>query len=143
MEQFSKTTELDIVDLNNTDDIPKKNKILVVIPIVVCLLLAFLMWIVIMHVDNKEYEREYKDISVSITDGNFEITSSDKINVTLKGTKRDLARVKKSDIVIKVVDAVTESGTKEIKIECSAPDDSNVWVVDISKDKVTVEIKAK
>lgn len=143
MEQFSKTTELDIVDLNNPEDIPKKRKILVIIPIIVCLLLAFVMWIVIMHVDNREYEKEYKDISISITRGNFEITSSEKIDVTLKGTKRNLARIKDSDIIIKVVGEINEIGTKEITIECTAPDDSGVWVVNTGKNKIIAEIKAK
>ena len=143
MEQFSKTSELDTLELNNPEDIPKKRKILIIIPILVCLLLAFVMWIIIMHVDNREYEKEYKDISISITDGNFEITSSEKINVTLKGTKRDLARIKKSDIVIKVADSVTELGEQEVEIVCVIPDDSGVKVVDTSKDKIIAEIKAK
>lgn len=143
MEQFSKTTELDIVELNNTEDIPKKRKILVIIPIFVCLILAFAMWVLIMHVDNREYEKEYKDITISMTEGNFEITSHEKISVTLKGTKRDLARIKKSDIIIKITTPITESGTKELEIVCVVPENSGVYVVNTGKDKITAEIKTK
>ena len=142
MEQFSKTTELDIVELNNSEDIPKKKKILVIIPIFVCLILAFVMWILIMHLDNREYEKAYNDISVSITDGNFEITSQETISVTLKGTKRDLARINDSDIIIKVIGEISE-GTKEITIECSTKDGSGVSVVNTNKNKIIAEIKAK
>jgi hypothetical protein len=146
MDQYSKTTELDVSEVSGIEDnAPKKSKAWRIVSIFLCLIIAFGIWIYVMEIDNEVYEKEYKDVSFEkITTDNYVISSADTVDVTVKGLKRDIADIKKSDIIIYIdTDEIDGVGKKEVDIKCKLPDGSDVKIENISDSKITVEIRAK
>ena len=102
MDKFSKTTEIDISDaMGMEDDTPKKSIKWKVVAIVMSVLIAICIWLYVMQTDTTLYERDYKDIPVTVVNANgYDITVSDTVTVTIKGMRSTLADIKKSDITV-------------------------------------------
>lgn len=116
MDKFTKTTEVDISNMNAIEDeAPQKSKIGKIIAIVISLLLAISIWLYVKETDNTMVEKEYTDIEVIVVNipKNLNITA-DNISVTLIGTSSQLIDVDPSEIKV-VVDAseIDEAGKHE------------------------------
>lgn len=135
MDKFTKTTEVDISNMNLVeDDTPQKSKIGKIIAIITSLILAVAAWVYVMETDETIIEQEFKDINVTIV-GNtdkYNITA-EKVNVVLLGTHSQLVDVDPSKIVV-TVNAMSQY--KDTVTECLA-------MVSYSDEELGVEVKDK
>ena len=135
MDKFTKTTEVDISNMNLVeDDTPQKSKIGKIIAIITSLILAVAAWVYVMETDETIIEQEFKDINVTIV-GNtdkYNITA-EKVNVVLLGTHSQLVDVDPSKIVV-TVNAMSQY--KDTVTECLA-------TVSYSDEELGVEVKDK
>ena len=139
MDKFSKTTEIDISDaMGMEDDTPKKSIKWKVVAIVMSVLIAICIWLYVMQTDTTLYERDYKDISVTVVNENgYNVTVSDTVTVTLKGMKSTLADIKKSDITVQAdASSVVSEGEIELALECVLPNGCIATVERISVEMV-------
>ena len=135
MDKFTKTTEVDISNMNLVeDDTPQKSKIGKIIAIITSLILAVAAWVYVMETDETIIKQEFKDINVTIV-GNtdkYNITA-EKVNVVLLGTHSQLVDVDPSKIVV-TVNAMSQY--KDTVTECLA-------TVSYSDEELGVEVKDK
>lgn len=139
MDKFSKTTEIDISDaMGIEDDTPKKSKKGKIIAVILSVLIAICIWLYVMQTDTTLYERDYKDISVTVVNENgYNVTVSDTVTVTLKGMKSTLADIKKSDITVQAdASSVVSEGEIELALECVLPNGCIATVERISVEMV-------
>ena len=88
---------------------PKKTKIRM-IPALVCLFFAVVIWYYVMQVDNPDYKYTFENIAVSIDDqqlmelsnrGLTTFTGTDySVDITVRGKKSTVSRYTSSDIVV-------------------------------------------
>ena len=99
MDKFSKTTEIDISDaMGMEDDTPKKSIKWKVVAIVMSVLIAICIWLYVMQTDTALYDREYKNVSVTVVNADgYDVVVSDTVTVKLRGTKSNLADIKFND----------------------------------------------
>ena len=101
MEKFTKTTEIDISAMNEIEDeAPKKSNVGNVIAIIVCLLLAILIWVFVIETDDSLTSKVYK-VNVTDTVDGYEIVNT-SINVEIKATRSDLADLSKDEIIVMI-----------------------------------------
>ena len=139
MDKFSKTTEIDISDaMGIEDDTPKKSKKGKIIAVILSVLIAVCIWLYVMQTDTTLYERDYKDISITVVNENgYNVTVSDTVTVTLKGMKSTLAEIKKSDITVQAdASSVVSEGEIELALECVLPNGCIATVERISVEMV-------
>ena len=135
MDKFTKTTQIDISNMNSIEeDTPQKSKLGKIVAIVISLLVALTLWLYVTETDQTVQEKEYNDISVSIINENekFNITA-DNVTIFLTGTKSQLVDVSTSEIIVEIdASKITEVGEYSVKA-------NNAYV----KDNVTVGVKNK
>ena len=139
MDKFSKTTEIDISDaMGIEDDTPKKSKKGKIIAVILSVLIAVCIWLYVMQTDTTLYERDYKDISITVVNENgYNVTVSDTVTVTLKGMKSTLADIKKSDLTVQAdASSVVSEGEIELALECVLPNGCIATVERISVEMV-------
>ena len=141
MDKFSKTTEIDISEaMGMEDDTPKKSKKGKIIAIILSVLVAICIWLYVMQTDTTLYERDYKDIPVTVVNANgYDITVSDTVTGTIKGVRSTLADIKKSDITVRAdASSVDSEGETELTLDCVLPSGCIATVERISSETVKV-----
>lgn len=135
MDRFSKTIDTDTAEFANIEDSTptKHSKISKIIAIIVCFLLAIVMWLYVMEVSTDVVEQTFTDVQY------FEngIEKDAKITVKVVGEKNFIADAKRADIVVHqaygktpVVSFVTNAGTIETKlVEQKTVDDTIILTV--------------
>lgn len=146
MDKFTKTTEVDISNMNTVEDeTPQKGKVGKIIAIVISLLLAISIWIYAMETDETKVEKEYSDIKVVVQNApkQFDVSASN-VSVTLVGTNSQLVDVDPSEIVV-IVDAsaVTEAGVLETFTSVITVTEENGVAVKDNFVKVKLSVKEK
>ena len=146
MDKFTKTTEVDISNMNTVEDeAPQKGKIGKIIAIVISLLLAVSIWIYAMETDETKVEKEYTDIKVVVQNApkQFNVTASD-VSVTLVGTNSQLVDVDRSEITV-IVDAssISEAGVYEMFTSVITVTEENGVAVKDNFVKVKLSAKEK
>lgn len=146
MDKFTKTTEVDISNMNTVEDeTPQKGKVGKIIAIVISLLLAISIWIYAMETDETKVEKEYSDIKVVVQNApkQFDVSASN-VSVTLVGTNSQLVDVDPSEIVV-IVDAsaVTEVGVIETFTSVITVTEENGVAVKDNFVKVKLSVKEK
>ena len=133
MDKFTKTTEMDISAINDSDEkSTKKNKLGSIVSIIFCLLIAVIIWLFAMENDTTEYTRVYSDIYVNINsvDG-YEISGDLYIDVTLVGINKDLIDIDKNDICVTLdIDKIKDN---IVNTESEYPVDVNLTLSDYSE----------
>ena len=70
---------------------------------VLCLAVAFFLWLFVMYVENPEYEREYDDIRVEVrnaaTPYDYDLVFPEKVTASFRGTSVALAGCDSEDII--------------------------------------------
>lgn len=139
MDNFTKTTEIDISDsMGMEDDTPKKSNVGKIIALVISLLVAICLWLYVTQTDTQHYDREYKNITVQvINETEYRLTVSDTVTVTVNGMKSSLADLKKADIAV-FVDASTvdSEGEVTLDVKCVLPDGRPLTVTGLSTETV-------
>ncbi len=104
MDKFTKTTEVDISNINPVEDeAPQKSKTGKIIAAVVCVLLAIVAWIYVVETDETRVEKSFGGIEVVVLDASDDyVIKADKVSVTLVGTNSQLVDVDTSKIIVKV-----------------------------------------
>lgn len=95
---------------------------------VLSLLLAVLLWIIIMNVDDPVIQQNFSDIPVTLTNENvlkskdqvYEIISGDTVTVKVKGKRSDIESIKKSDFQV-IADLSQLSIVNAVHIDVSVP----------------------
>ena len=141
--------------------IKKNNHLSTIISIVICFLIAFVLWIYVMMSENPEYEETFSDIPVTVENAS-KMTSSTGYSifgnseyltdVTIKGQKSIIDNIDENEIKASVdVGDLTVAGSNIVHVDVSLP--NNVQLVESSveeitiyldeKDTITVEIQAE
>lgn len=131
-----------------------------VIPKLICLVVAFIVWLYVMEVDSPDYEFTFKDCPVTIVgtsvldDNSLSVFSGTDatVDVTVRGQQSNIAKLSSSDIEI-TADAskIKEAGTHAVDLYIDLPAgltlvDSTDDTINIYVDKritVSVELRAK
>lgn len=87
---------------------------------IVCLLLAFVIWLVVAGVQGDNYKREIRDVKVTLVGAEslsgYEITDYTKsMTVTVKGDHSKVTAMTSEDITV-LVDVSAVKGTGDIKV---------------------------
>ena len=126
----------------------KKRKIRLV-PALICLLFAVIIWFYVMQVDNPDYKYVFENITVSIDDqqlmelsnrGLTTFTGTDySVDITVRGKKSTINRYTSSDIIVTadVLKNYTSPGKQTVELNVTLPD--GLTLVDTNK-TVTVFI---
>ncbi|MBQ7412619.1 MAG: hypothetical protein IJW10_06940 [Clostridia bacterium] len=105
MDRFSKTTEIDTAEITAAtmeDDTPKKSKATNIIALVLCLLIAVIVWVFVMETDTNYIEKNYDDIPVyaeSMAESPIEYKT-----IAIRGARKNVIEIKAEDIML-VVDS--------------------------------------
>ena len=103
MDKFTKTTEVDISNMNiMEEEAPQKRKAGKIIAMIICLLLAVVAWIYVVETDDTKVEKTFDDITVVLTNGSDKQFTAENVSVTLIGTNSQLVDVDKSKIIFKI-----------------------------------------
>lgn len=131
------------------------------IPRLVCLLMAFMIWIYVMEVDSPDYEAEFEDVPITLVGTSVIETNNDlavfsgadtTVDVTVKGQKSVISRYTKDDIIVNAdVSGVTEGGRSSFDLFFDLPSglslvSKSAYSVDLFIDKRVVgefDISAK
>lgn len=101
MDRFSRTTEIDTAEIaaaTMEDDTPQKSKASVIIAIVVCLLVAVVIWLFVMETNTEIIQKEFNDIPVYATITDTTPIKTDKIIVS--GVRRNVIDLNSEDFKI-------------------------------------------
>ena len=128
MDKFTKTTEIDISAMTEMEDeTPRKSSVGKVVAMIFCLIFAIIIWLFVMEIDTSIQEREYKNISILITDDTgYVVTGEKSIDVVLTGLNSELADIEKDQIkaYLKVSSLNVVLGeNREYPIVVELPDD--------------------
>ncbi len=128
---------------------------------IVCLLLALILWVYVMEVENPDWEETVSDIPVELVNTDeIEIDHdltiyggySEKVEITLRGRRNKLSEITADDIKATAdVSEITEPGEYTLPISVIVPDDSelvgssveNVTVLVDKRERKTVDIIPK
>jgi hypothetical protein len=104
MDRFSKTTEIDTAEIaaaTMEDDTPKKSKASNIIALVICILIAILVWVFVMETDTSLVEKQYRDVYVYATVADTE--AFDTMSIIVKSSRRNLIDLKSEDFKVVAV----------------------------------------
>ena len=143
MEKFTKTTEIDISAMNEIEDeAPKKSNVGNVIAIIVCLLLAILIWVFVIETDDSLTSKVYK-VNVTDTVDGYEIVNT-SINVEIKATRSDLADLSKDEIIVTIdktaLNKEIDTQKLPVKVQIESSDEGDWLVV---SNNLSVQISKK
>ena len=146
MDKFTKTTEVDISNMNIVEEEPpQKSKAGKIITIIISLFLSITLWLYVTETDQTKIEKEFNDIQVNIVNATeqFNITA-DNVNVVLMGTNSQLVDVEKGDIIVEIdAEQITKSGDYSVMAhKVYVDDDISVEVKNPQLIKVNVHVKA-
>ncbi len=146
MDKFTKTTEIDISNMNLIEEEPpQKSKIGKIITIIVSLLLSITLWLYVIETDETKIDKEFDDIQVNIVNATeqFNITA-DNVSVVLTGTNSQLVDVEKSDIIVEIdAEEIKKSGDYTVMAhKVYVDDDISVEVKNPQLIKVNVHVEA-
>lgn len=125
-----------------------------IIPKIVCVFLAFILWIYVMEVDSPDYEDVFEDVAVTVVgttqlenERNLSIFSGydTLVDVTVKGQKSVIAKYSSEDIVATVdVSKIEKSGMYTLEVFVDVPSgmtliESSVTQINMFVDKRTTE----
>lgn len=125
-----------------------------IIPKLVCVFLAFILWIYVMEVDSPDYEDVFEDVAVTVVgttqlenERNLSIFSGydTLVDVTVKGQKSVIAKYSSDDIVATVdVSKIEKSGMYTLEVFVDVPSgmtliESSVTQINMFVDKRTTE----
>ena len=122
-----------------------RSKINKILPFLLCILIAFLVWIYVMYVNEPEYVHEYDGISVSTRDvptrfRDCEIIIDDTVSASFRGTNVDLAKCENGGINGYVsLTRFSEPGIYETEVAFEYP--VGVGLTPLESVKVKVEIR--
>ena len=131
MEKFTKTTEIDISAMNEIEDeAPKKSNVGNVIAIIVCLVLAILIWVFVIETDDSLTSKVYK-VNITDTVDGYEIVNT-SINVEIKATRSDLADLSKDEIIVTIdktaLNKEIDTQKLPVKVQIESSDEGE-WIV--------------
>ena len=143
MEKFTKTTEIDISAMNEIEDeAPKKSNVGNVIAIIVCLLLAILIWVFVIETDDSLTSKVYK-VNVTDTVDGYEIVNT-SINVEIRATRSDLADLSKDEIIVTIdktaLNKEIDTQKLPVKVQIESSDEGE-WIV--VSNNLSVQISKK
>ena len=115
---------------------------------IVCLLIAFLIWLYVMYVDSPDHEEVYRSISVTLENAsvlkneyNMSVISGagNLADVTIKGKKSELGRYSKKDIKVYVdLSHISDTGKHVLDVMVETPD--GLVVSDVSPSSIQVYV---
>lgn len=130
----------------------KNNRKLNIIAFVVCLLLAFFIWVYVMNVENSDYTKTFSvDVSVRGEDALYEATSlnvfgkpSAPVNITVQGIKADVEKYAPEDFIAYIdVSAIDKVGLASLIIVVETPSAAiNVISVDPAAANIYIDYEA-
>ena len=146
MDKFTKTTEIDISNMNLIEEEPpQKSKAGRIITIIISLLLSVTLWLYVTETDETKIDKEFNDIQVNIVNATeqFNITA-DNVSVVLTGTNSQLVDVEKNDIIVEIdAEKIEKSGDYTVMAhKVYFDDDISVEVKNPQLIKVNVHVKA-
>ena len=124
--------QMDKVQNGNYSQEPKKaGRISNIIALIICFMMATVMWLYVMQTESPEYEETFTRVPLVIEDV-AELSENSKlsvisgweqrVSVTVKGRKSDIAKYGDSDIVAYVsVGNITHTGTYTLDISVELP----------------------
>lgn len=98
MDRFSRTTEIDTAEIaaaTMEDDAPKKSKVSIIITATICLLIAIIIWLWVMEIDQDIIQKTYSDIPVYTTDS--DTTPILTTDIIVNGIRRNIIDIKSED----------------------------------------------
>ncbi len=118
----------------------KKNKTFDIIARIGCLILAFIIWYLVVSMDNTEYESSFSSIPVDIS-GDCELSvlsgTGSLVDVTVSGKRSVISKLEASDIKAYVsISGITTAGSYKLNISTELP--NGVSLSSISSDSITV-----
>lgn len=122
-----------------------RKKINKVLPFVLCILIAFLVWIYVMYVNEPEYVHEFDEIPVYTRDvparfRDCEIIVDETVAASFRGTNVDLAKCENSGITGYVsVTRFSEPGSYDVDVTFEYP--VGIELTPLESVRVRVEIK--
>ena len=124
---------MDKVQNANLSQKPKKaGKISNIIALVICFMMAVVMWLYVMQTDSPEYEETFTRVPLVI-EGIAELSDSSnlsvisgwdqRVSVTVKGRRSDIAKYADADLVAAVsVGNITYTGAYTLDVSVELPD---------------------
>lgn len=113
---------------------------------IICLLLALILWIYVMEVENPDWEETIEGVPVTLTgtdeigiDHNLTIYGgySATVDITLRGRRNQISKITADDITATAdVSSISEAGEYTLPIDVSIPRDADI--VGASAESVTV-----
>lgn len=122
MDKFTKTTEIDISSMSAIEeDTPKSGKWGKIVALILCLLLAVIIWVYVMETDTSIKTKTIEDVNVtSVTANGYNSTTVPSFDIEASGIFRDLVDIKKEDIRIDITETVNaETGESEYYATCT------------------------
>jgi len=146
MDKFTKTTEIDISAMTEMEDeTPQKSNVGKVVAMIFSLIFAIVIWLFVMEIDTTIQEREFKNISVLITNSDgYIVTGAENVDVILSGVKNQLADIDRDEIKVILdlskLEEITLGEEREYPVEIRLPDDTGESVVSaVTKVKLTIK----
>lgn len=120
-----------------------------IIALIVCFLMAFVMWLYVMQTENPEYEETFTRVPIVIADvgvlsenSNLSVISGweQRVSVTVKGRRSDIVNYSDTDINAFVsVAGITHNGTYNLDISVELPDGLQLVGIAPTATQVTVD----
>lgn len=140
MDRFSRTTEIDTAEIaaaTMEDDTPKKSKVSSIIALVICILIAIIVWAFVMETDTNYIEKDFNGIHVysSILDTN----PIDEVDVVVVGVRKNVIDIKPSDIKL----VLDDMGDYNAYL-CESKKEIFIAEVEVNKnDEIVVTVRKK
>ena len=99
MDRFSKTTEIDTAEITAAtmeDDTPKRSKATNIIALVLCLLIAVIVWIFVMETDTNYIEKSLD--SVPVYGDYVDQSPIDHTTIVVKGIRKNVIDISANDL---------------------------------------------
>ena len=146
MDKFSRTTEIDTAGVLSAieEDTPKKSRKGNIIALIICIVVAIIIWAYVVETDTELHEKTFTDIAVTSHNDDYNITVKSQIDVTLKGTSKNLVDISKSEIIVSIP-SVYINGEGEYKVPITCGLEAKIDNVQItpSVTEVLIQVTAK
>ena len=141
---------MDKVQNANSSQKPKKaGKISNIIALIICFMMAVIMWLYVMQTDSPEYEETFTRVPLVIEDvtelsekANLSVISGweQRVSITVKGRRSDLAKYADADLVAYVsVGNINHMGSYTLDISVELPGDLQLVTVAPTTAQVVVD----
>ena len=119
-----------------------------IVPKLICLFIAFVLWIYVMEIDSPDYEHVFEDVPVTVVgttqlenDKNLSVFSGYDalVDVTVKGQKTVISKYSEKDIIATVdVSEIEKSGMYTLQLFFDTP--SGITLIDTSANELNMFI---